>query len=60
MVPLPTIVAWPPTMTSVIRPSCLASAWARLGAAVKLLAQDDGMLPRMEPFAGELIARAFI
>jgi pyruvate/2-oxoglutarate dehydrogenase complex dihydrolipoamide dehydrogenase (E3) component len=37
----------------------MASAWAGLGAAVTLLAQPDGLLPRMEPFAGEMIARAF-
>jgi len=37
----------------------MASAWSGLGAAVTLLAQADGLLPRMEPFAGELIARAF-
>jgi hypothetical protein len=29
MVPLPTIVAWPPTMTSVIRPSCLCAVPSR-------------------------------
>ncbi len=27
---------------------------ARLGSSVTLLAQADGLLPRMEPFAGEL------
>jgi hypothetical protein len=33
MVPLPTIVAWPPTVTSVIRPSCLCAVPSRaLGA----------------------------
>jgi pyruvate/2-oxoglutarate dehydrogenase complex dihydrolipoamide dehydrogenase (E3) component len=37
----------------------MASAWAGLGAQVTLLAQADGLLPRMEAFAGELIARAF-
>ena len=37
----------------------MASAWHGLGASVTLLAQADGPLPRMEPFAGELIARAF-
>jgi dihydrolipoamide dehydrogenase len=37
----------------------MASAWAGLGASVTLLAQADGLLPRMEAFAGELIARAF-
>jgi pyruvate/2-oxoglutarate dehydrogenase complex dihydrolipoamide dehydrogenase (E3) component len=37
----------------------MASAWQGLGAQVTLLAQADGLLPRMEPFAGELIARSF-
>ncbi|HVT69197.1 MAG TPA: NAD(P)/FAD-dependent oxidoreductase [Trebonia sp.] len=37
----------------------MASAWAGLGSAVTLLAQDDGLLPRMEPFVGEIVARAF-
>jgi dihydrolipoamide dehydrogenase len=37
----------------------MASAWSGLGAAVTLLAQADGLLPRMEPFAGDMIARAF-
>jgi pyruvate/2-oxoglutarate dehydrogenase complex dihydrolipoamide dehydrogenase (E3) component len=37
----------------------MASAWAGLGASVTLLAQADGLLPRLEAFAGELIARAF-
>jgi dihydrolipoamide dehydrogenase len=36
----------------------MASAWQGLAAAVTLLAQDDGLLPRMEPFAGEIVARA--
>jgi len=36
----------------------MASAWAGLGAAVTLMAQADGLLPRMEPFAGELVGRA--
>ena len=36
----------------------MASAWVGLGAAVTLLAQADGLLPRMEPFAGELVGRA--
>jgi pyruvate/2-oxoglutarate dehydrogenase complex dihydrolipoamide dehydrogenase (E3) component len=36
----------------------MASAWAGLGSAVTLLAQADGLLPRMEPFAGELVGRA--
>jgi pyruvate/2-oxoglutarate dehydrogenase complex dihydrolipoamide dehydrogenase (E3) component len=37
----------------------MASAWHGLGAKVTLLAQADGLLPRIEPFAGELIAAAF-
>jgi pyruvate/2-oxoglutarate dehydrogenase complex dihydrolipoamide dehydrogenase (E3) component len=36
----------------------MASAWQGLGSAVTLLAQDDGLLPRMEPFAGEIVGRA--
>jgi thioredoxin reductase len=35
----------------------MASAWQGLGAQVTLLAQADGLLSRMEPFAGELIGR---
>ena len=37
----------------------MATAWHGLGAAVTLPAQDDGLLPRMEPFVGEVIARAY-
>jgi len=37
----------------------MASAWNGLGTSVTLLAHDDGLLPRMEPFVGELIARTF-
>ena len=37
----------------------MASAWHGLGSSVTLLAQADGLLPRLEPFAGEIIARAF-
>jgi pyruvate/2-oxoglutarate dehydrogenase complex dihydrolipoamide dehydrogenase (E3) component len=36
----------------------MASAWRGLGSAVTLLAQADGLLPRMEPFAGELVGAA--
>jgi pyruvate/2-oxoglutarate dehydrogenase complex dihydrolipoamide dehydrogenase (E3) component len=36
----------------------MATAWCGLGAAVTLLAQADGLLPRMEPFAGEIVGRA--
>ena len=35
----------------------MASAWQGLGSQVTLLAQADGLLSRMEPFAGELIGR---
>ena len=31
----------------------MASAWQGLGASVILLVRADGLLPRMEPFAGE-------
>lgn len=37
----------------------MATAWQGLGSAVTLLAQNDGLLPRMEPFVGEIIARAY-
>ncbi|MGH3764199.1 MAG: dihydrolipoyl dehydrogenase family protein [Pseudonocardiaceae bacterium] len=37
----------------------MASAWHGLGAKVTLLARADGLLPRMEAFAGEVIAAAF-
>jgi dihydrolipoamide dehydrogenase len=36
----------------------MASAWQGLGSAVTLLAQADGLLPRMEPFAGEIVGQA--
>jgi pyruvate/2-oxoglutarate dehydrogenase complex dihydrolipoamide dehydrogenase (E3) component len=36
----------------------MASAWAGLGSAITLLAQADGLLPRMETFAGELVGRS--
>jgi dihydrolipoamide dehydrogenase len=35
----------------------MASAWQGLGSQVTLLAQADGLLSRMEPFAGELVGR---
>ncbi|MCW2858471.1 MAG: putative oxidoreductase [Actinoallomurus sp.] len=35
----------------------MASAWQGLGAAVTLLVRGKGLLPRMEPFVGELVAR---
>ena len=37
----------------------MASAYHGLGSSVTLLAQPDGLLPLMEPFAGEMIGRAF-
>ena len=33
----------------------MATAWHGLGAAVTLLARGSGLLPRMEPFVGELV-----
>jgi pyruvate/2-oxoglutarate dehydrogenase complex dihydrolipoamide dehydrogenase (E3) component len=36
----------------------MASAWQGLGSSVTLLAQADGLLPRMEPFAREIVGRA--
>lgn len=36
----------------------MATAWQALGAQVTLLVRGDGLLPRMEPFAGELVADA--
>jgi dihydrolipoamide dehydrogenase len=35
----------------------MATAWQGLGSSVTLLARGSGLLPRMEPFAGELIGR---
>ena len=37
----------------------MASAWAGLGSSVTLLAQADGLLPRMELFAGDWSATAW-
>ncbi|MCX5213825.1 NAD(P)/FAD-dependent oxidoreductase [Kitasatospora sp. NBC_00240] len=34
----------------------MATAWRALGAEVVLLVRGGGLLPRMEPFAGELVA----
>jgi dihydrolipoamide dehydrogenase len=34
----------------------MATAWQNLGARVTMLVRGKGLLPRMEPFAGELIA----
>jgi dihydrolipoamide dehydrogenase len=33
----------------------MATAWQALGSRVTLLARGDGLLPRTEPFAGELV-----
>jgi pyruvate/2-oxoglutarate dehydrogenase complex dihydrolipoamide dehydrogenase (E3) component len=35
----------------------MATAWQGLGSSVTLLARGSGLLPRMEPFVGELIGR---
>ncbi|MFZ1160966.1 dihydrolipoyl dehydrogenase family protein [Mycobacterium sp.] len=37
----------------------MATAWHGLGASVTLLARGTGLLPRMEPFVGELVERGF-
>ncbi|WP_221356909.1 dihydrolipoyl dehydrogenase family protein [Streptomyces beigongshangae] len=36
----------------------MATAWQGLGSRVTLLVRGGGLLPRMEPFAGELVAEA--
>jgi pyruvate/2-oxoglutarate dehydrogenase complex dihydrolipoamide dehydrogenase (E3) component len=36
----------------------MATAWQALGSQVTLLVRGKGLLPRMEPFAGELVADA--
>ncbi|MFD5326068.1 dihydrolipoyl dehydrogenase family protein [Streptomyces sp. NPDC127092] len=36
----------------------MATAWQALGSRVTLLVRGDGLLPRMEPFAGEHVADA--
>jgi len=36
----------------------MATAWQALGARVTVLVRGKGLLPRMEPFAGELVADA--
>ncbi|MFB9573140.1 dihydrolipoyl dehydrogenase family protein [Streptomyces yanii] len=33
----------------------MATAWQALGSRVTLLAREEGLLPRVEPFAGELV-----
>ncbi|MFE7126563.1 dihydrolipoyl dehydrogenase family protein [Streptomyces sp. NPDC057617] len=35
----------------------MASAWQGLGSAVTLLVRRSGLLPRMEPFVGEVVAK---
>jgi dihydrolipoamide dehydrogenase len=35
----------------------MATAWQGLGSSVTLLARGSGLLPRMEPFVGQLISR---
>lgn len=35
----------------------MATAWRGLGSEVTLLARTPGLLPRMEPFVGELVSR---
>ncbi|WP_346101534.1 NAD(P)/FAD-dependent oxidoreductase [Nonomuraea maheshkhaliensis] len=37
----------------------MATAWHGLGSSVTLLAQTEGLLPKMEPFVGEMIARSY-
>ncbi|MFD8730443.1 dihydrolipoyl dehydrogenase family protein [Streptomyces sp. NPDC059611] len=36
----------------------MATVWQALGAEVTLLIRGKGLLPKMEPFAGELVAKA--
>ncbi|MEV7600847.1 NAD(P)/FAD-dependent oxidoreductase [Kitasatospora sp. NPDC089797] len=36
----------------------MATAWRALGSEVVLLVRGDALLPRLEPFAGELVAEA--
>ncbi|WP_030025046.1 dihydrolipoyl dehydrogenase family protein [Streptomyces monomycini] len=36
----------------------MATAWQALGSRVTLLVRGGGLLPRMEPFAGELVAES--
>jgi dihydrolipoamide dehydrogenase len=36
----------------------MATAWQALGSRVTVLVRGTGLLPRMEPFAGELVAEA--
>ncbi|WP_329459504.1 dihydrolipoyl dehydrogenase family protein [Streptomyces sp. NBC_01497] len=36
----------------------MATAWRALGSEVTMLVRGEGLLPRMEPFAGEMVADA--
>ncbi|UNO41802.1 NAD(P)/FAD-dependent oxidoreductase [Streptomyces sp. MST-110588] len=36
----------------------MATAWQALGSAVTMLVRGEGLLPKMEPFAGELVAES--
>ncbi|MGW8376614.1 NAD(P)/FAD-dependent oxidoreductase [Streptomyces sp. ODS28] len=36
----------------------MATAWRALGSEVTVLVRGDGLLPKMEPFAGKLVAEA--
>lgn len=38
----------------------MATAWQGLGSQVTLLARGSGLLPRMEPFVGEVIGRGLV
>ncbi|MEV6739644.1 NAD(P)/FAD-dependent oxidoreductase [Streptomyces sp. NPDC051104] len=38
----------------------MATAWQALGSQVTVLVRGKGLLPRMEPFAGELVAEALV
>jgi dihydrolipoamide dehydrogenase len=38
----------------------MATAWQALGSQVTMLVRGSGLLPRMEPFAGELVMQALV
>jgi dihydrolipoamide dehydrogenase len=38
----------------------MATAWQALGSQVTMLVRGSGLLPRMEPFAGELVTQALV
>ncbi|MGW6143910.1 dihydrolipoyl dehydrogenase family protein [Streptomyces sp. NPDC055144] len=38
----------------------MATAWQALGSQVTILVRGSGLLPRMEPFAGELVMQALV